>query len=258
MVTRQQGGGTEEQLPTKEMLATASWPGGKVSFRCIGVDFDSEAGPTVTVALEQLASGWHLTFIWFVGVLKKREDMQRDLAETVGWDDRVSFGCEYPDGRRRYIRTKVNCSDAVTSFSDEVFGTSLAKWFVLSIFSHWEDTVRPKIVEALGVPIREAESDIMGEWRLLRNWLEHPAPGGDAEQQYFSRAKALVRLLGSQPGKPEVTVDGTFSLMDQLNVLRITVNPLRQEPLVQFVAPDPETLARIQKQIGPNGRILSW
>ena len=258
MTTRQQSGGTDEQPPTKEMLATASWPGGKVSFRCIGVDFDSEAGPTVTEALEQLATGWHLTFIWFVGVLKRREDMQRDLAETVGWDDRVSFGCEYPDGSRRYIRTKVKCSDAVASFSDEVFGKSHAEWFVLSIFSHWEDTVRPRIVEALGVPIREAESDIMGEWRLLRNWLEHPAPGGDAEQQYFSRAKALVRLLGSQPGKPEVTVGGAFLLMDQLNVLRITVNPLRQEPLVQFVTPDPETLAKIQEQLGPNERILSW
>ena len=46
--------------------------------------------------------------------------------------------------------------------------------------------------------------------------------------------------------------------MDQLNVLRITVNPLRQEPLVQFVTPDPETLAKIQEQLGPNERILSW
>ena len=258
MTTRQQGGEIDEQPTTKEMLATASWPGGKVSFRCTGVDFDSEAGPTVTEALEQLATGWHLTFIWFVGVLKRREDMQRDLAETVGGDDRVSFGCEYPDGSRRYIRTKVKCSDAVASFSDEVLGKSHAKWFVLSIFSHWEDTVRPRIVEALGVPIREAESDIMGEWRLLRNWLEHPAPGGDAEQQYFNRAKALVRLLGSQPGKPEVSLGGAFLLMDQLNVLRITVNPLGQEPLVQFFTPDPETLAKIQEQLGPNERILSW
>lgn len=258
MVIQQDRDGTDELTTTKEMLATANWPGGKVSIRCIGVDADSAAGATVAEALEQLAAGWHLTFIWFVGVLKGREDMQRDLAETVGWDDPVSFGCEYPDGNRRHIRTMVKCSDAVASFSDEVFGTSHAKWFVLSIFSHWEDTVRPRIVEALGVSIREAESDIMGQWRLLRNWLEHPAPGGDAEQQYFSRAKALVRLLGSQPGKPEVTVGGAFLLMDQLNVLRITVNPFRQEPLVQFVTPDPETSAKIQKQLGPNDRILSW
>ena len=258
MTMRHDRHGTGELTATKELLATASWPGGKVSFRCIGVDCDSEVGLAVTEALEQLASGWHLMFIWFVGVLKRRGDMQKDLAETVAWEDRVSFGCEYPDGSRRYIRTRIKCSDAVASFSDEMLGKLLAKSFVLSIFSHWEDTVRPKIVEALGVPIREAESDIMGEWRLLRNWLEHPASGGDAEQQYFNRAEALVRLLGSQRGKPEITVGDAFLLMDRLNALSITVNPLRQEPIVQFVTPDPETLAKIQKRIGPNGRILSW
>ena len=139
-----------------------------------------------------------------------------------------------------------------------MFGKSQAKWFVLSIFSHWEDTIRPRIVNVLGVPIRETESDFMGEWRLLRNWLEHPASGGDGEQQYFNRAKKLARLLRSQRGKPEVTVSGAFLLMDQLNALRIAVNPLSQESLVKFVTPDPETWAKIQEQIGPNGRVLSW
>ena len=33
MTTQQQGGGTDKQPPTKEMLATATWPGRKVSFR---------------------------------------------------------------------------------------------------------------------------------------------------------------------------------------------------------------------------------
>ena len=258
MTMRQDCGGMAEQIATKEVLATASWPGGKVSFRCIGVDCDSEAPQAVTEALEQLASGWHLMFIWFVGVLKRREDMQKDVAENIGRDELVSFGCEYPDGSRRYIRTRVKCSDVVASFSDEMFGKLHAKSFVLSTFSHWEDTIRPRIVNALGVPIREAESDIMGEWRLLRNWLQHPASGGDAEQQYFSRARVLARLLGSQRGKPEITVGDAFSLMDQLNALSITVNPLKQEPIVRFVRPEPETLAKIQEQIGPNGRILSW
>ena len=83
----------------------------------------------------------------------------------------------------------------------------------------------------------------MGEWRLLRNWLEHPDSNGHAEQQYFGQAKTLPQLLGSQPGKPEVAVGQVFLLMAQLNALRITVNPLGQEPLVRFVRPDPETLA---------------
>ena len=107
-------------------------------------------------------------------------------------------------------------------------------------------------------PIREAASDFMGEWRLLRNWLEHPSLDGHAEKQYFNGAEAMVRLLGSQRGKPEVTVGDVFLLMDQLNALNITVNPLKQEPVVQFVEMDPETLAKIQGQMGPNDRLISW
>ena len=38
----------------------------------------------------------------------------------------------------------------------------------------------PGTVKALGVPLREAEADLMGKWRHLRNWLVHPATGGDA------------------------------------------------------------------------------
>ena len=92
-------------------------------------------------------------------------------------------------------------NEAIASFSDDSFGKQHAKSFVLSAFSYWEDTIRPKIVKILGVHIKEAESDIMGEWRLLRNWLTHPTDGGGAEEQYFSRAKTLPRVLNSQPRK---------------------------------------------------------
>ena len=248
----------DDQQATKELLAFTNWPGGKVSFRCTGVDCDDEATEAINDTLEQLASGWHLMFIWFTGVLMSRESLQKDLAENIGQDETVSFGCEYTGGNRRYIRTRVKCSDAVASFSDEMFGKLYAKSFVLSIFSHWEDTIRPRIVKILGLPIKETGSDIMGELRLLRNWLTHPTVGGDAEKRYFSDAKVLPQLLGSQPGKPEVTVGDVFLLMDQLNRLRITVNPLKQEQIVQFVIPDPETLAKIQNQLGPNDRIISW
>ncbi len=258
MTMQQDNSGANEQLATKELLATTNWAGGKVSFRCLDVDCDNEAAQAVIDALEQLASGWHLIFIWFVGVLKSRGAMQSDLVENIAPDEPVAFGCEYADGSRRYIRTRVKCSEVTASFSDEVFGKLYAKSFVLSIFSHWEHTIRPRIVEALGVPFREAGADLMGELRLLRNWLEHPIVDGDAEQQYFSHAKVLPQLLGSQRGKPEVTIGDVFLLMERLNALKITVNPLKREPIVQFVTPDSEMMAKIQKQLGPNDRLISW
>ena len=74
-------------------------------------------------------------FIWFTGVLMSRESLQKDLAENIGQYEMVSLDCEYPAGSRRHIRTRVGgkCSEAVTSFSDEMFGKLYAKSFVLSI-----------------------------------------------------------------------------------------------------------------------------
>lgn len=68
----------------------------------------------------------------------------------------------------------------------------------------------------------------------------------------------LVRLMGSQCGIPEVTVGDAFLLMEQLSTLKITVIPLQHEPLVQFVTPNPETLAKVQEEMGQNDRIVSW
>ncbi len=241
-----------------ELLAVASWPGGKVSFRCVGVPCDDETALKVTELLEELASGWHTRLIWFVGILKGREGIQRDLVTNIEGDRPVNFGWAYPDGSHRYFRTRVDGDEAAASFSDEMFGKEVAKSFALSIFGYWEDIIRPRIAKALGVGIQETKSDIMGEWRLLRNWLQHPTPQGDAERQYFGQAVVLPRLLGSRPGEAEISVGGMFLLMEQMAALRIEVNPLGQEPIAQFVKLDSETLRQIQEQAGPDTRIISW
>ena len=98
---------------------------------------------------------------------------------------------------------------------------------MLSVFGHWEDTIRPNIQKLLGVPLDTAQSDLMGELRLLRNWLTHPNVGGNAEKEYFEGAQTLLQLLRSQPGKAEVNVGDAFLLMKRLNTLSITVNPLK-------------------------------
>ena len=89
----------------------------------------------------------------------------------------------------------------------------------------------------------------MGELRLLRNWLMHPDVGGNAEKEYFEGAQTLLQLLRSQPGKAEVNVGDAFLLIKRLNTLSITVNPLKQEEIVQFVKVTPDTLKKIQSHL---------
>ena len=109
--------------------------------------------------------------------------------------------------------------------------------------------IRPNIQKLLGLPLDTAQSDLMGELRLLRNWLMHPNVGGNAEKEYFEGAQTLLQLLRSQPGKAEVNVRDAFLLMKRLNTLSITVNPLKQEEIVQFVKVTPETLKKIQSHL---------
>ena len=248
----------EKQLATVEILATTQWPGGKVSFRCTGVGAEHETVMAVIRELDRLASGWHLMFIWFIGVLKSRRIMQKELLESLGPREPVTIGSVYENQQTQTFRTRVKREEALGSFSDDEFGKYNAKALVLSVFSHWEDTIRPTIQNLLGVPFDTAKSDLMGELRLLRNWLTHPRVGGNAEKEYFEDAQSLVQLFGSQPGKAEVTIGNAFQLMNQLNTLSITVNPLEQEEITRFVKVTPETLEKIQSQLGPNDRLISW
>ena len=208
--------------------------------------------------LDRLASGWHQMFIWFVGVLKSRGFMQRELLESLDPREQVIISSLYENQQAQTFRTKLKREEALGSFSDEEFGKYHAKALVLEVFSHWEYTIRPNIQKLLGVPFDTAKSDLMWELRRLRNWLTHPDAGGNAENQYFRDAKTLTQLLTAQPGKAEVTIGDAFMLMKQLSTLRINVNPLGHEEIVRFVELSPETLKSIQSQLGPNDRILSW
>ena len=248
----------DKKPATRELLATTQWPGGKVSFRCTGVDCDDVQAQGVIDELDRLASGWHIMFIWFVGVLNSRGIMQRQMVESIGPKQSVSVGSIYANGETGTFHTKVNREEALGSLSDEYFGQYHAKALVLSAFSLWEDTVRPNIQRLLGVPLNTAKSDLMHELRLLRNWLTHPSIGGTAEKEYFEGAENLHELLESQPGRAEITVNGAFLLIAKLNNLSITVNPLGQEEIAKFVQLSPETLKRIESQLGPNDKIVSW
>ena len=46
--------------------------------------------------------------------------------------------------------------------------------FVVFSYQLWEEFARPNIAQALGTTHNDVESDLMGEWRHLRNWIVHP------------------------------------------------------------------------------------
>ena len=84
---------------------------------------------------------------------------------------------------------------------------------------------------------RDVQSDLMGEWHHLRNWLIHPVD--DTEREYFKNAKMLVKVLGDlRPGNPEAKARMVFPLMGYLNSLQVIVNPDGLEPGIELSSLD--------------------
>ena len=205
--------------------------------------------------MEQFATESHLMFIWYIAVLNSREAIHRQLAHSVRPESPVAVVSVREDGTTRLIRTRVRggeTTDAITRGAE--FERLYARSHVISIFTLWEELIRPKIAEALGVDRNAVTSELMGDWRRLRNWLVHP--NDSTEEDYFNNAQALSEALGSQRGRPEITAGGVLVLMERLNSLTVVVNPRNEEPLMQFVTPDPETWQKIQRSLGPNEKIL--
>ena len=225
--------------------------------QCIGIDEDigTDEVRKIQDALEQFATACHLAFIWHSAVMNARDGIRSHLAKSVERDARVAIVGEEGDGAARVVRTRVQASEAVDSLSEgQAFEQRDAGAFVISVFSAWEASVRPTVAQALQVPAQAVTSDLMGDWRLLRNWLVHPH--AETEQRYFGDAKILPRLVGSKRGHPTVTTSGVRLLVEQLNSLTVVVNPMQQEPLLHFVEVTRETWEKIQRTLGPNERIV--
>lgn len=113
----------------------------------------------------------------------------------------------------------------------------------------WDEAARPKIAQALKVKTEEVKSDLMGEWRRLRNWVVHPSERN--KKRMLKGAKNLVRALGLQQDDPILTTDMAFRLMEYLDRMQVDVNPKSLEFGLQPTATTPKMVAMIIGDMEP-------
>lgn len=245
-------------MPLSEQFIVAQRPSGSVFMRCIGI---GSLGPDIVSAiqeeLEQFVDECHSVFICYVSAIKSMEATHGRLHKIFEDEEPVSIATVLVNGSTRVVRTSVLGGEATALFSSEgKFEQLQAKALVMSIFTHWDSVTRPKVASLLdATETEEVESELMGAWRLLRNWLVHRS--GRAEEQYFDKAEALAGLLNSRPAEPEITTQGVLLLMERLQSLTVIVNPDKMEPIVQFPDLSAEQRAKLLQSRGPNQHILS-
>ena len=124
-----------------------------------------------------------------------------------------------------------------------------ANSFVVSTYHLWEETIRPKIASAMTVDPSHVEADLMGEWRLLRNWIIHRSK--DAEDDFFERAHTLADALALQRGNLSLTASNVLVLVQHLNNMKIEINPHSLEMGFALEPVSPETIADVARSLEP-------
>ena len=214
-----------EQLTTT--LLQVGWPGGTLTLRCIGIPkVSEEASAAIKSTMQQFSSDCQMMFIWFAAILGSQDAMRDHLNQIADQDEPFTINTYRPDGRVDSVLARVPVDSVVEAFTEAGdFERLYAKAFVVFTYQTWEEVARPKIATALKVEKPDhIASDLMGDWRHLRNWLVHRTE--TAESDFFRKAQTLPQSLGMRPGDPSLTANGVATLMRHLNHMQVDVNPL--------------------------------
>ena len=211
-----------------EVFIGARRPTGMVSLNYIGRPPASDVPGAVQRALEEFIDECHSVLICYFGAVMGMDAIKDIFAEAYEGNVLVSIDVSDNDATD-LVRTRILGNDATEMFSiGGRFERLQARSLVISIFTEWESVTRRKIATLLGVKADDVKSNVMGDWRHLRNWLLHK--DSKAEEQYFNAVGGMAGHLGSQRGEPEVTTAQVFKLMEWLSSLAVIVNPDNVEP----------------------------
>ncbi len=183
--------------------------------------------------------------IMYAGVLLNQNIIQEQLGRDSNRDASFTVSERGKDGTVQAIWARIPLGKVIDAFSvGGEFEKTYAKAFVVFTYQLWEEFARPRIALALGVEHEDVASDLMGEWRHLRNLLVHPSKNN--EQTYFRNAKKLAKIQGGlRPGNFEVKAYMVFPMMGYLNSLHVIVNPNSLSPAIEIAELDPKIAEQV-------------
>ena len=247
----------DERPNLDDGLISTAWNAGTLHVQYVGLQEVSESAiDTIGETMWQFAAECQLMVVLYAGVLSSRETIQSRLGGNTKRDAPFAVSDKDRDGNVRAIWAWLPRGRVFDAFAASgAFETTYAKAFVVFTYQLWEEFARPKIAQALGTTHNDVQSDLMGEWRHLRNWLVHPDE--KTENAYFKNAKLLANLPGHlRPGEPRVTSDMVFPMMGYLNSMHVIVNPDGLSPGLAKTPLDPKMKEEVAKSVEPGMSVL--
>ena len=227
------------------------WPGGMLTLMYTGVPrVSDESNDEIASAMRMLSRDCQMMTTWFLGIMASRRAMREHLDRLASRGEPLRITTLRPDGREAAVLAEMPAEEVTKSIADAGdFERLYANSFVVSTFHLWEETIRLKIADAMKVDPCHVKADLMGEWRLLRNWIIHRSK--DAEDDFFKRAQTLANALGLKRGNLSLTVNNILHLVQRLNNMTIEVNPHSLEMGLALEPVSPEIIADVARSLEP-------
>ena len=230
-------------------IISLGWNAGTIHIQYVGLqEIPESAIEAIKATMWKFNTECQLMSFLYAGVLGSQRAIQEQLGKNTDRGGSFTISGYYGDSTSRAIWARLPVGQVLDAFSEDgEFERLYAKAFVIFGYQMWEEFARPGIAQALGVSHDDVRSDLMGEWRHLRNWLIHPDK--QTERAYFKNARMLAVVLGDlRPGHPEMKADKVFPLMGYLNSLRVIVNPKCLDPAMEITDLDPKIAEQISME----------
>ena len=238
-------------IPPTTVMHQIGLPSGTLTLMYTGIPpVSDESTDDITSAMQMFSRDCQMMTTWFVGIMASRRVMREHLERLASRGEPLRIATLRPDGREAAVLAEMPAEEVIESIGDAgAFERLYANSFIVSTYHLWEETIRPKIATAVKVDPIHVKADLMGEWRLLRNWIIHRSK--DAEDDFFQRAKTLARVLGLQRGNLSLTANNVMHLVRRLNNMQIEINPHSLEMGLALEPTSPEMIAGVARQLEP-------
>ena len=238
-------------IPPTTVMHQIGLPSGTLTLMYTGIPpVSDESTDEIESAIRMFSRDCQMMTTWFVGIMASRKAMREHLERLASRSEPLKITTLRPDGRVAAVLAEMPAEEVIESIADAgAFELLYANSFVVSTFHLWEETIRPNIAAAMKVDPSHVKADLMGEWRLLRNWIIHRSK--DAEDDFFQKARTLASVLGLQRGSLSLTASNVFVLVQHLNNMKIEINPHSLEMGLSLASVSPETIAAVARTLEP-------
>ena len=205
------------------------WKGGPFRVRL----YHNPATPRCAVAgavaiLEKFLAECHKQYFAFNGVINgKQLAYERFKSIITSKDNKISFGTAFPDAEQLPGKSSIahiSQGELLKGLKKGgEFENQHAKALVVFMYHLWDENFRNRIAKIISVPKRQVKCALMGDIRQVRHLIIHK--NSVVPQNFSAKLEFLSQIWDLEPRELTITEKMVHSLMEQINAIRVQINP---------------------------------